>query len=732
MRISGRRIWILLNLVAALMLAACGSSSGGRNAPDDNPPPPSSIATLAALSPSAGSLSPAFDSSTSDYTLLVENSSDSITLSPTATDGGARISVAGEVVESGTDSSDIALSTRETTINVVVTAEDSVTVQAYTVTVTRAYASFELVDPTPGTDDRFGSSVQILANGNVLVSDPRDSSDIFQAGAIHLYSALEQGLINSFYGSEIGQRLGEEPIPVLGNGNFLIVEPGADDGTTNIGSVRLIDGATGEQIGGTVSGETTQDFVGSAGVFVLANGDYVIASPDYDVNGLSDAGSVLLVDGATGEPIAELGGDQAGDALGSSGVTALDNGNFTVASQLDDDGPFVDAGSVRLVDGSNGAQIGAAVFGDKAEDLLGSEGVVELANGNFVISSSGDDAGTAVDAGSVILVDGETGVTIGSPVVGSVDVENLPTFDPTPLPNGNYVVVSTSASSNGLFDNGAVWLVDGSTGAQIGSILQGEDNFDALGSGRVVALSNSNFAVISPFDDEMGLRNPGSVRLVDGTTGSVITALYGESDDDLYGEGAVTELANGNVVVATPNADGAEERVGLVQLFDPSLTTEVNSQAGDQRGDSLGDFPGVIALRNGNYVIAATADDDGAEFGGTVRLMDGTTGDQIGATIVGDQDFDSVGTNVLELLDGSFLVVSSGESDGPGDELGTIRKIDSATGAQFGESEIGESSFDFGDATVTEPEGGDFFVLATPFWDKDGLQDSGRVRLRIY
>ena len=58
----------------------------------------------------------------------------------------------------------------------------------------------------------------------------------------------------------------------------------------------------------------------------------MIASPADNVGGKAKAGSVMLVNGATGALIKALVGDQEGDQLGydgvSHGVTALANNNL--------------------------------------------------------------------------------------------------------------------------------------------------------------------------------------------------------------------------------------------------------------------------------------------------------------------------------------------------------------------------------------------------------------------
>ena len=96
----------------------------------------SNDATLSALVPSAGTLSPTFASLTESYTATVGHSQSTITITPTRTQTNATITVNGIAVTSGSASGSIALSVGPNIITVVVSAQDGTT-KTYTVTVTR-------------------------------------------------------------------------------------------------------------------------------------------------------------------------------------------------------------------------------------------------------------------------------------------------------------------------------------------------------------------------------------------------------------------------------------------------------------------------------------------------------------------------------------------------------------------------------------------------------------------
>jgi len=101
----------------------------------------SSIATLSNLAISAGALSPAFATGTMAYTASVDNTVTATTATPTVTDATATVTVNGVTVSSGTASHSIPLAVGPNTITTGVTAQDGVTTQTYTVTITRAASS---------------------------------------------------------------------------------------------------------------------------------------------------------------------------------------------------------------------------------------------------------------------------------------------------------------------------------------------------------------------------------------------------------------------------------------------------------------------------------------------------------------------------------------------------------------------------------------------------------------
>jgi hypothetical protein len=128
-----RLVRFLALLILFSFLVGCGSSAGGGN---NNPPATkSSNAKLSSLSVSTGTI--AFVSSTLDYDVEVANNVSSLTVTAVTEDAKATLKVNDVAVASSEPSSDISLNFGDNTITIVVTAEDGVTTDTYTITVKR-------------------------------------------------------------------------------------------------------------------------------------------------------------------------------------------------------------------------------------------------------------------------------------------------------------------------------------------------------------------------------------------------------------------------------------------------------------------------------------------------------------------------------------------------------------------------------------------------------------------
>jgi filamentous hemagglutinin family protein len=529
---------------------------------------------------------------------------------------------------------------------------------------------FQMIDPNYNAGGAFGGSAITLANGNVAVTDIFDNFMGNNAGAVYLFNGETGGLVSTLFGRSDGDQIGSNGLTALNNGNFVVA---SSQWQGNVGAVTWVNGVSG--LVGTVDGSNSligssaNDRVGSGGVTALTNGNYVVVSSHWN----NDAGAVTWGDGTVGITGAisstnSLVGRHT-DQLGSDGVTALANGNYVIASSHWGG----TQGAVTWGDGRNG------IIGDTVDetnsmvgadgDRIGSDGVIALTNGHYVVASSHWNG----DAGAVTWGDGDSG-TVGQDIGGMMSItgdtgDRVGSDGVVALTNGNYVV----ASSHWKGDMGAVTWGDGSRGRQFlvdhsNSIVG--DTGDRIGSDGITALTNGNYVVASShWRGDLGAvtwgdGNSGTVGIVDENN-----SLVGDSVGDLLGSDGVTALTNGHYVVASSHWGGD---IGIVQWGDGDHGTtgridQSYALTGTVAGDRVGS-DGVTALANGNYVVASSYWNGNR---GAVTLRDGgsATGLTINASnsLIGSVAGDRVGNGgVLALASGNYVAGSTLWNGGAG------------------------------------------------------------------
>ena len=191
----------------------------------------------------------------------------------------------------------------------------------------------------------FGSSIITLPNGNFIVGDAGyDEGGLTDIGAVYLYNGATLALISTLKGSSTNDRVGtSSAITVLTGGQHFVVSSSGwnmPGGAADVGAVTLCSVTTG--CNGTVSaahsliGATANDQVGLSGITALANGNYVVRRSGWDNSGVADANALTWCQAASnscaGQTVSaanSLVGTAASDCIGSSGITAPPNGNFS-------------------------------------------------------------------------------------------------------------------------------------------------------------------------------------------------------------------------------------------------------------------------------------------------------------------------------------------------------------------------------------------------------------------
>ena len=395
-------------------------------------------------------------------------------------------------------------------------------------------------------------------------------------------------------------------------------------------------------------------------------------------------------------------------------------------------------------------------------DQHGSGKIIELANGNIIVSSPSDDF-VATDAGAVRLFrqDG----TLLSILTGST-ANDMVGNNVTALTGNNNAVASTPNWTNsGQANAGAVTWIDGTTGisgnvSAINSLVGSSAN-DCTGS-AITVLTNGNYVVSSPHWNS----NTGAASWGDGATaGSRLTgpisdlnSLVGSSPSDAIGTN-VTVLTNGNYVVSSGkwdkvNADntiiidagavtwcnGLGGTIGTVSTFNSLFGSNKNDFTGSNEANSNN----VTALTNGSYVVCSGYWDNGkAVNAGAVTWGDGNGG-TVGAvsadnSLVGSKTGNQVGygNGAVTVLSNGNYVVTSGLWDngtatnagavtwgsGSGGTVGFVSALNSLVGSTKNDylgSDDGASN------NVTALRNGNY-VVSSKYWDNGTVVDVGAV-----
>ena len=548
---------------------------------------------------------------------------------------------------------------------------------------------------------------------------------------------------------------------VLSNGNIVITDPFYDDGAvTDVGAVYLYS-PSGTMIS-QLKGSTALDQVGS-GIVDLRNGNFFVASPLWDNGAVVNAGAGTWVNGTTGlnGPVSALNslvGTTPSDNVANQFVTPLSSGNFVVVSTNWDNGAVQDAGAATWVNGATGltgsVSTANSLVGSTAYDYIGSSGITEVANGNYIVKSPAWDSGAIQDVGAATWANGTTGITGAVSAVNSLVGSTA--FDTVggivaPLTNGNYLVVNSNWSDGPVLSVGAITWGNGTTGIT-GAVsgansLIGSTAFDTLGSQGVTPLTNGNYVVSSQDWDNGSVTNAGAVTWGNGTTGitgvvSSSNSLVGSTASDRVGRAQAIALTNGNYVVSSRDWDnGGVTNVGAVTWGNGTIgitgaVSSSNSLVGSTASDQVGSG-GVRALTNGNYVVGSSSWDNVAVVNaGAVTWGNGTTGISgvvsSSNSLVGSTANDQVGgTGVTALTNGNYVVRSAVWDNGAVGNAGAVTWGNGTTGisgvVSSANSLVGSTVSDqVGGSGVTALTNGNYVVRSSS-WDNGAVTDAGAV-----
>lgn len=627
--------------------------------------------------------------------------------------------------------------------------------------------------PPPAGSGAFGTNVYALSSGNYVVTDPSwdTAGGVADVGAVYLYSATGT-LINVVTGSSSGDGVGSNGVYLLANGNYVIASPFWRNGAVAAaGALTYCNGATG--CSGVVS--ATNSLVGSSNLdrlgslVELPNGNYVAIAPRWSKGPISQVGAVTFcpATGCTGPVTAanSLTGSTALDGVGTDGVTILSDGDFVVSTFLWDNGAIADAGAATFCSGTSGCPIGVvsaanSSVGMAAGDLQSS--VFPLPNGDYVIASLFWDNGTTANAGAVRHCSGTTGCvgphssansligTGAGDLVGSgyrPDGAETPATPFVLLSDGDYLIVSPSWGGSGPARAGAVTYCSGTTGCTgpitTGNSLVGSTSGDRVGGSGVFALANGNYVVGTADWNNGTAFSAGAATFCGsaaGCVGPVTTAnsLVGTRINERVGT-AITPLSNGNYIVRSPNWRGPGTGFGAATFCGAAtgctgLISSSNSLVGSTDGDAVGEF-GVTGLPDGRYIVQTRSWDNGdiANVGAvTLCPATGCTGTISPAnSLVGALAGNFVGTSVTVLTNGNYVVSSNFWDSDAAPDVGAVTLCGGASGCvgpvTSSNSLIGSTPSDqVGNFPVVPLSNGNY-VVNSRTWNNAAVADAGAL-----
>lgn len=467
-------------------------------------------------------------------------------------------------------------------------------------------------------------------------------------------------------------------------------------------------------------------------ILILRNGNILVSDWGDGTNGTS-SGAAHLFNGNNGEIIASYYGDQPNDGLAAGQLQEVGDDNFIIVLPVDDHAGITNAGSITLYDSNSGVQVGNKIAGDDAEDSIGmgdtplSKRITVLDNGNFVVAATEDNVMGVADAGSVRLFSGNTGDQIGSALVGEFAQDRMGNAGIWPLFNdlfSRFVVISSLADSTSatttFVDGGQLHIGLGTTGGFV-KFLAGSDEDDYF-LANITELPNGNFVMAAPFYDDLLTTDVGVVSLHSNASSLFGSFQLGTSRGELLGLGGITALTNNHYVIVSNHS-----QLGDIRLIDGVTSLPIDSDVGGFTGSNLL-YTKITPFSNGNFAAMIPGYNPGGLPGaGRVELFNGINGATIGAPFVGSvRNSGLVRSPLLALSNQKFAFIA--EED--------LYLADSNDGTMF-QAPIATviSGFGFGPAhgsSTTEPlvalENGNL-VVSSPYDNPNGTSNSGSVIL---
>ncbi len=314
--------------------------------------------------------------------------------------------------------------------------------------------------------------------------------------------------------------------------------------------------------------------------------------------------------------------------------------------------------------------------------------------------------------------------------------------------SGNILAVSAPSRGTGNVGQVRVYQYDIMLDewVQIGQNISGSNTNDFLG--RTMQLSgDGNRLVLGAPGIDAGSNNRGGITIFEyNSSTNTWDNLLGPAtfilglNNEQFGGGSVSINANGTIIAASSiiSVGGNTGNTGYVRTFreNPDGTWNSLGQVieGANQDSEIGKSLSLDALGNtlaiGEPATLITAVNENR---GRVRIYEynsvSNVWDQVGPSIIGDNDLDRFGTSVSLSSDGNKLIIGADENDANGTESGHVKLFQFSGGvwSQIGQNIEGSASNDFfGRATSISGNGN--LIAVGAIGNDDAAIRAGQVR----
>lgn len=492
-----------------------------------------------------------------------------------------------------------------------------------------------LADPSPGSDDQFGSSVAISGD-RVVVSAPKDDSGALNAGAAYAFD-LESATPTVPLFTFLNPNPADEDsfgTSVSISGDRLVVGAGFDDQTANDSGrsyLYHLDAPIPDLPALIVENPSPQSG-DKFGCSVSLSGTRMVIGASDDRTGARDVGSAYVFDIASGSPgqVIHTINNPSPSSFEEFGRSVAISGNRIVIGSPDDNKVTSNSGSVSLYDLSSPNPHQPSVLIDNPSPAENDYfGTAVAVSGNLVaVGADHDDTGFS-NAGIVYIYDASSGTpavplwTLPNPSPQSQEI-----FGNSVAIEGHLVVVGCSQDKQAGFEAGSVYVFDLASGTPAVPVATIHNPSPVVDDqfGHAVAISGSLVVVGCPGKDQEA-PDAGRAYVYDVSTPSLpLFVLENPTPvaDDQFGYSVA--VSGPFVVVGSPGDDAVAMDAGSACVFDlagdfptvPEILHHPQANA-----DSY--FGSAVALAGTRLVVGAPDDDIEVANGGACYVYELTS-----------------------------------------------------------------------------------------------------------